>query len=97
MNLVKNTKSIFKDKDAFNCKGFEEYWQLHDVEELLNDNMTKFLYSSNEETGSVTIKLKKPCEIYAIGFKSANNFPHLDPKHIVVNVTIDEELDENEF
>ena len=59
-------------------------WELYDKENLLNSNISKFMSKAKAKKGKtlnrfIEIVLKKPKQVCAIGLRSANNFPHLDP------------------
>ena len=45
----------------------------------------------NRDDFSLSILFEQPFEISAYGLRSANNFPHLDPKEVRIYVRIDGE------
>ena len=64
-------------------------WSLHQPIQLLNSDKTKFNCCVVNSEFSLSIVFDTPQEISAYGFKSANNFPHMDPKKIRVKVRVE--------
>jgi len=67
-------------------------WALFGKEHLLNDNMSKFWSLAKPKEGRtlkrfIEIVLNKPAQVCAIGLRSANDFPHLDPSVVSISVT----------
>jgi hypothetical protein len=62
---------------------------------LLNSNKTKFIAKNvhlhKGDEFCFTLNFKKGVKISAFGLRSANNYPHLDPSHIRIEVLLDEE------
>jgi len=54
----------------------------------LNSNKTKFLSRSEAPNRFIELEFKNPLNITAFGFQSANDFRHLDPKEIKIEVTV---------
>ena len=52
-------------------------WSIHQIQNLLNKDKVKF--NTVLPDTEIILELKHPQQISAIGFQSANNFPHLDP------------------
>jgi hypothetical protein len=60
---------------------------MYPPENLLSDDMTKFNYLgclTDTKELFIEINFDKAVQISAIGFKSANNYEHLDPKYIEI-------------
>ena len=68
-------------------------WASFKKENLLDGNMSKFmsLTKNNPKQGSIPrfieITLTQPAYACAIGLRSANDFPHLDPSRITIRCT----------
>ena len=67
----------------------------HQMHNLLNSNKTKFIAKNvhlhKGDEFCFTLNFKKGVKISAFGLRSANNYPHLDPSHIRIEVKLDEE------
>ena len=62
---------------------------------LLNSNKTKFIakdvHLHKGDEFCFILNFKKGQKISAFGLRSANNYPHLDPSHIRIEVKLDEQ------
>lgn len=54
-------------------------WEFFSKEELLNSYKTKFVSNKQTENRFIVLTFQKPLPLCAIGLRSANHYPHLDP------------------
>ena len=66
-------------------------WKIHEPRQLLNSHKTKFLSRTNPDVIKekyITLEFTEPIEVHAFGFQAANDFPHLDPQEMLIEVTV---------
>ena len=69
-------------------------WDNNSAKELLNDSKTKFIslnkrIDKNQEKPErfISLTFEKPIPVCAISLRSANDWPHMDPSKISIEIT----------
>ena len=66
-------------------------WKFFSGLNLLNSAKTKFVSNQITKKRFIKLKFQNPRPIFAIGLRSANQFPHRDPQNISITCTIQDD------